>query len=248
MELKTKQNTREMVMEYILTKIKNGELKSGDKLTNERELSEKLGVSRVPIREAICALSTIGILEARQGNGTYVSAYNPSVIGKMIQTYSLFNRSLIEEIFEARVILEADAARLAAMNRTEDDLQVMEAALQRHEETILLYYQKEVDVEVMMERDAEIHLGIAASSHNNFFLQIIDTIRYISSSRHIFSEKYTLNPDHFKESAVCHRKIYEAIRKQDGNAAYQMMHDHIMQVRGALDIQKLEAELKDYSL
>lgn len=99
-----------------------------------------------------------------------------------------------------------------------------------------------------MERDAEIHLGIAASSHNNFFLQIIDTIRYISSSRHIFSEKYTLNLDHFKESAVYHRKIYEAIRKHDGNAAYQIMHDHIMQVRGALDIQKLEAELKNYSL
>lgn len=68
-----KQSARDLAIEYLLQEIKKGNLKAGDKLLNERKLSENLGISRVPLREAICTLSTLGILEAHQGDGTYVS-------------------------------------------------------------------------------------------------------------------------------------------------------------------------------
>ncbi|WP_339287583.1 FadR/GntR family transcriptional regulator [Paenibacillus sp. FSL E2-0201] len=234
-------NVREQVIEYILSEIERGELKAGDKLMNERSLSEKLGISRVPLREAICALSTLGILEARQGDGTFVSGYNPGAIGKVIRTYSLFDRSLIEEIFEARTVLEADAAQLAAANRTAADLEKIGEAIRRHEECIKLYIRNEAAIETVLKHDNDVHLGIAAAAHNNFFLQIIDTIRHVSQSRGIFSSEYTTNPRHFEESVAYHRNIFAAIQNQDGAAAYQAMRDHIQHIQESLDLDKLKS-------
>lgn len=235
-----KQNSRDQIINYILSKIESGELKSGDKLINEREFSEQLGVSRVPLREAICALSTLGILEAKQGDGTFVSSYNPDLIGKVIRTYSLFDRSLIEEIFEARRILEADAAKLAAGNRTSEDLEKIQKVLQEHAEIVQRYTKNETEMKYVLEYDNYVHLGIAAAAHNNFFLQIINTIRYVGQSRHIFRSEYTINQHHFEESVGYHRNIFEAIRRQDGDAAYQAMSEHILHIQSSLDMENLK--------
>jgi GntR family transcriptional repressor for pyruvate dehydrogenase complex len=236
-----KPNARELVIQYILSEIERGELTAGDKLMNERDLSEKLGYSRVPLREAICALSTLGILEARQGDGTFVSGYNPNAIGKVIRTYSLFDHSLIEEIFEARIVLEADAARLAAANRTADDLDNLGKAIQGHEECINRYARNEATIEMALKHDNDVHLGIAAAAHNNFFLQIIDTIRHASQSRGIFNSEYTTNPKHFEESVAFHRNIFEAIEARNGEAAYQAMYSHILHIQKSLDMEKLKS-------
>lgn len=235
-----KQNSRDQIINYILSKIESGELKSGDKLMNEREFSEQLGVSRVPLREAICALSTLGILEARQGDGTFVSSYNPDLIGKVIRTYSLFDRSLIDEIFEARTILEADAAKLAAANRTSEDIEKIRKALQRYDEMVQLYTKDEIDIKCVLEHDNYVHLGIAAAAHNNFFLQIIDTVRYAGQSRHIFRDEYTINPHHVEESVAYHKNIFEAIVRQDKEGAYQAMREHILHIQSALDMKSLK--------
>ena len=68
--MEEKQSARETAIQYFLQEIRSGNLKSGDKILNERQLADLLGISRVPLREAICTLSTLGILEAHQGNGT----------------------------------------------------------------------------------------------------------------------------------------------------------------------------------
>ena len=70
-----------------LQEIRSGNLKSGDKILNERQLADLLGISRVPLREAICTLSTLGILEAHQGNGTYVSEKNAQIFSSVIKKY-----------------------------------------------------------------------------------------------------------------------------------------------------------------
>ena len=128
-----KQSARDLAIEYLLQEIKKGNLKAGDKLLNERKLSENLGISRVPLREAICTLSTLGILEAHQGDGTYVSDSYSEIFSNIIKKYGIFDRSMVDEVFEARSLFEADAARLAARNHTEDDLVKLEQALNKHE-------------------------------------------------------------------------------------------------------------------
>lgn len=232
--MEAKVSPREVAVNYILEKIKQKEFSEGDKLTNERALAEELGISRVSLREAICILGTMGILETRQGGGTYVCGYKPHMIGNIIQTYGLFDRSLIEEVFEARSLIEADAAKLAALNRTGEDLLHLEKALINHEMTLALYEQKKVDEKEMMRCDGEVHLGIAAASHNNFIVQMIETLRYVTAKQDYFSKENTINHNHFKESAIMHRKIFNAIENKEVDKAHQLMQEHISQVRSAI--------------
>lgn len=155
--MEEKQSARETAIQYFLQEIRSGNLKSGDKILNERQLADLLGISRVPLREAICTLSTLGILEAHQGNGTYVSEKNAQIFSSVIK-YGIFDRSIVDEVFEARILFEADAARLAAQNRTSEDLKCLQEALVNHEKALVLYH-KEISAEVMMEYDGAIHLG-----------------------------------------------------------------------------------------
>lgn len=234
-----KQSARDIAINYFLDEIKNGNLASGDKILNERKLSDKLGISRVPLREAICTLATLGILEAHQGDGTYVSENNAGIFGNIIKKYGIFNRSMVDEVFEARCLFEADAAKLAAQNRTLQDLKRLQEALTQHETALPLYYGGEISAERMMEYDNEIHLGIAASTHNNFILQIIEAIRHVTLEQGFFSEQFTVNRQHFKESMILHREIVNAIEKQNPERAYEKMQAHIIQIRSALDIERI---------
>ena len=146
---------------------------------------------------------------------------------------------MVDEVFEARCLFEADAAKLAAQNRTFQDLNRLKEALIQHENALPLYYDGEISAEHMMEYDNEIHLGIAASTHNNFILQIIEAIRHVTLEQGFFTEQFTLNKLHFKESMVLHGEIVNAIESQNAEKAYQKMQEHIMQIRSALDLERI---------
>lgn len=240
--MEQKQSAREIATGYLLSQIKTGALKPGDKLLNERKLSQTLGISRVPLREAICTLSTVGILEARQGDGTFVSGSDAGTLAKVIKIYGLFDRSLVDEVFEARILFEADAAKLAAVNRTEQDLADLYRALESHEKAIPSYYAGSTSVEEMMEYDGAVHLRIAAASHNNFMVQIIEAVRHVTLEKGMFREQYTVNKEHFRESTTMHRKIVETIEQRDSDAAYRNMQEHIVQIRAALDLDSIRRD------
>ena len=237
--MEEKQSAREIASDYLLSRIKSGELKPGDKIVNERKLAQILGISRVPLREAICALSTVGVLEARQGDGTFVSNSDAGTLAKAIKTYGLFDRSLVDEVFEARILFEADAAKLAAANRTEQDLEQLYDVLKAHEEAVLLHYEGSINAADMMDYDGAVHMGIAAATHNNFIVQIIEAIRHVTVEKGMFGERYTVNKEHFKQSVVMHRKIVTAIERRDAEEAYRNMQQHIMQVRDAVDLDSI---------
>ena len=243
-QMEEKQSAREIAIDYFLQGIRSGSLKAGDKILGERDLSDRLGISRVPLREAICTLSTLGILEAHQGNGTYVSQGRADIFSNIIKKYGIFDRAMVDEVFEARILFEADAARLAAQNRTGPDITFLQEALKKHENALPLYYEGKISADDMMEYDGEIHLGIAASAHNNFILQIIEAIRHVTLEQEFFSERYTLDREHFKESSILHREIVTAIENKDADTAYQKMQTHIREVRAALDIDSIRRKEK----
>ena len=243
--MEEKKSAREIAINYFLDEIKYKNLKSGDKILNERKLSEKLGISRIPLREAISTLSTLGILEARQGDGTYVSTNSNGVLGNIIRKYGIFNRSMIDEVFEARSLFEADAAMLAAKNRTTEDLKNLKEALTNHENALALYLEKKINSKQMMEYDNKIHLCIALCAHNNFILQITEAIRYVTTEHGFFNGEFTLDNQHFRQSAILHREITEAIEKQDVQKAYQKMQEHIKQISSALDLDMIRKKEND---
>ncbi|MDD7282140.1 MAG: FadR/GntR family transcriptional regulator [Erysipelotrichaceae bacterium] len=233
------QSARDIALNYFLEEIKENNLKPGDKILNERQLSENLGISRVPLREAITILSTLGILEVRQGSGTYVSNKDSHILSTIITKYGFCDRFMVDEVFEARSLLEADGAKLAARNRTKSDLENLHDVLNQHEQATKQYYAHQISEEEMMDYDGKVHLSIAASSHNNFLVQIIEAIRSVTMEQHYFSKENTRDSQHFLKSCEFHKNIVLAIEQQDEQKAYEMMQAHIYQVENALDIESI---------
>lgn len=121
----------EDIAEGLIRYIAEKNLRPGDRLPSERELVRMVGASRLPLREAICVLKGLGVLEARHGKGIFV---------KRIQLADLFGRLSpllktqtsidLRQLFEARLYLEADVAALAAAHRTDENLAVLAAAVE----------------------------------------------------------------------------------------------------------------------
>ena len=112
--------------EHVIRLITTGVFKPGEKLPAERQLMERLGISRPALRESIAALTAMGILEARQGAGTFVGHLDPARIVEPLALIVNFNSEVVRELFGVRSILEAGAIRLAAENISEEQLAELE--------------------------------------------------------------------------------------------------------------------------
>lgn len=238
-----KHNTSEQIIDYILKKIEDQEWKSGDRLPGEREFAKQLGVSRIPLREAICALSTMGILTAKQGGGTFIDEYNPEYLGKSFKTYTLLSRSLIDEIFEARIILESEVAKVAARNRKQEDLDIIKNAQERHSQKALLLFDGIGTKEELLEVDNDFHMGIAAATHNSFLYQMLDTVRSVGQGSRMYDDKYVIDRQEYKDAIIFHKEIFQAIASRDEECAFKSMENHIKKVRSSLDVERLKEEI-----
>lgn len=243
MAIVKKHSSSEQIIDYILKKIEDREWKSGDRLPSEREFAQQLGVSRIPLREAICALSTMGILTVKQGGGTFIEEYNPEYLGKSFRTYTLLSKSLVDEIFEARIILEAEIAKLAARNRKESDLEAIHQAMIRHAEQALLLFEGKGSKQEVLEEDNGVHMGIAAATHNSFLYQMLDTVKSVGQSSHMYDDKYVKDKKEYKEAIQFHKEIYQSILEQDEERAFHAMEKHVKNVQSSLDVDRLKKEI-----
>lgn len=222
-----KKNTSELIVDYVLDLIQKRELKKGDKLMTEREFSEKLGVSRVPLREALCALSIIGILETQQGGGTYISTNRPEILGNVFYAYAILDETPLHEIVVARRSLESDAAELAARNATTEDLEEIMRALLVHQEAM----QKDPKVsgyfEEVEKADYAFHKSIAAATHNSFLCRLIQTTTVSFHELHMQSSKNQVTIEHLQRMVNNHVRIAEAIKAGDPAGARLEMYTHL---------------------
>ena len=118
----------DQVFDQIRELISRGELKPGEQLMPERELSEALNVSRTSVRNAISKLVAIGLLENRQGQGTFVrvpSSGEQNPLGMAIN----INEASLEDLLEVRLGLECNAAALAAKRAVEEDIHFLKKSL-----------------------------------------------------------------------------------------------------------------------
>lgn len=148
----------EQVIAELRNQITSGEWPVGSRIPTEPELVEQLGVARNTVREAVRALAHNGLLDIRQGSGTYVAATS-ELAGVM---HRRFAETDPQHIAELRSTLEAGAAKLAAERRTEKDLKQLDALLLRREEAW-----DSGDAEAFVTADATFHLAVVAASHND---------------------------------------------------------------------------------
>lgn len=148
------------IIRQIRALITSGQLKPGDKLPPERKLSEKLGVGRSNVRDAIKKLEFYGILRTLPQSGTIVAGMGITALEGLITDVLKIENSDFSSLVETRVLLEAESARLAAIRRTDEDIENIRKAL-------LAYEAKVKHNEQAVEEDLMFHLKIAEASKNS---------------------------------------------------------------------------------
>ena len=204
--------------------IAEGRLKSGDQLPPERDLAEKFVVSRTSVREALRALESLGLVEIRPGEGTFVREVSVESLIEPLALVMLSQREAIGELFEARRLIEPALAALAARRATPEDVQEMERILEAQA--------KEVAAgRTGLEQDAQFHSAIGAAAHNRAITRIAHAVMDLLRQ----SREDSLNtPGRPDRSHNDHRRLLAAIRARDENAARQAMIDHLEAVEALI--------------
>jgi GntR family transcriptional regulator, transcriptional repressor for pyruvate dehydrogenase complex len=214
------------LLDYLLS----GLLVPGDRIPSERELSRTLGVGRSAIRDALKPLTLLGIIDVRQGDGTYLRATESELLPKAIEWGLLLGEQSALDLVEARRHIEAALAGLAARRRDEHDLADMRALLRQME-------QAGSDDE-FIDADMEFHLRVAQAARNNVLAGILTNIR---SLIHVWIRRVTYAADSRTASYAEHVPIMEAIEAGDPGAAAAAMAAHLDSA-GAKLTRTLEAE------
>jgi GntR family transcriptional repressor for pyruvate dehydrogenase complex len=228
-----------MIVDELIDQIRSGKMRVGEKLPNERALAESIGVSRMPLREAIHALGQVGILETRHGEGTFVGSYDSEKLGKTLYWFSLLDKASVYELLETRKVLEAEAAKMACRNATKDDLENIRKAMVEREELVGENGKKN-DPESLARRfdaDRRFHEAIAAASHNSIFSNFLKAIHSSLRLHQQTASKYRDTP---QETSRIHREVYAAIVARDEEKAETKMREHLDFVMRA--IQKSRGE------
>lgn len=229
--------TAEEVVERLRNMIHNGELSSGDRLPPERDLAKLLGVSRPTLRAGIRSLSTIGILQSKQGAGTFVAPADesPTLDSSALRMLSALHGFTSDEMFEARLALEMSIAGLAAERATSEQMTLMA-------EEITGMYASLNNPEQYLVHDMRFHQTIAAASNNRILtslMNMIATILFDSRS------KTVKRATDLKQSAEQHHEIYRSMREHDAEGARMAMHDHLVETQKAQRLEEMETAARN---
>lgn len=191
----------DQVIDQLREAVRQGEWPVGNRIPTEPELATTLGVGRNTIREAVRALSHSGLLEVRQGDGTYVRATS-EVSGAIRRLCG----SELREVLQVRRMLEVEAARLAATDRTEDELtHLRELHAQRDKA------QAESRFADFVQTDADFHLAVVACAHNTLLTELYRGLTEAITASVAATTHKELGPAEHIE----HRGIIEAIADRD---------------------------------
>ncbi|MEV1006721.1 FadR/GntR family transcriptional regulator [Streptomyces sp. NPDC049881] len=207
----------EQVVERLRSHVADGGLRAGDRLPPERELAQRLGVSRASVRQAIVVLEVQGLVEVRHGGGTYLvgDSLDAEPVERLME-----RRRRLPDVLEAREALETKLAELAAERRTEDDLAAIAAALDHMEREI-------AGGGHGVEGDRLFHAAVTAAAHSALLAEFMRSIaEQIAESR----TESLRQPGRPARSLAQHRAIQEAIAAGRPGPAATAMRRHVRTV------------------
>jgi DNA-binding FadR family transcriptional regulator len=194
----------DQVIEQLRASVTGGEWPVDSRIPPEPELADALGVGRNTVREAVRALAHSGILEVRQGDGTYVRATS-EVSGAVRRLCG----SELRDVLQVRRCLEVEGARLAAVARTEADLAELQTLLDRRDG-----YQQEGRHAEFVRADTDFHLAVVRSSHNPVLTEL-----YCGLTAVVMASVATTIAKPVQSDQIRHRGLVEAIAARDVEAA-----------------------------
>jgi DNA-binding FadR family transcriptional regulator len=203
----------ELAVSQLREQVLSGQWPVGGRLPAETELAQRLEVGRSTVREAVRALVHAGLLETRQGSGTYVRSLTPGTDWE-----PRLRRAAVLEAYEVREALEVQAARLAASRRTETDIEALRACLAERDSA------RGTDAR-FVEADLAFHRAVVAAAHNPLLAEMFDSFAAVLREALIAirSDQAVQGPD----ADAAHARLAAAIEAGDAAAAAQATHDHL---------------------
>ncbi len=213
----------EMVVQRILDMVKAGHLSAGDKLPPERDLAVQLDVSRPTVREALRALSILGVVEIRHGGGVFVTSLDEELLSPL-DFFVTLSASNMSALFEARIQYEPMIARLAAERLTDDQLDTLRDLVRQQ-------VAAPDNADLFHDTDVEFHKMILDASGNAFLSRIGKLLQVLGDQgRQAFQKRRSIRA----QSVDDHQAIMAALDARNPDGAHRAMRQHMVNVRNAL--------------
>ncbi len=213
-------DSTENVITYVRDLIASGDLRPGDRLPAERELSTELGVSRPTIRAGLRALSAMGVVKSRHGSGTYIPDGPPTLGSEPLRFLAALHGLPREEMYEARRVLEVSAAGLSAKRASAEHLASIA------EEVASLFASID-DPQEFLVHDIRFHRAVAAASGNRIIASLVEMVSALYYE-HRCDTAARATDRNLRDAADLHRGIYQAIRKHEIEQAESLMSRHLL--------------------
>jgi GntR family transcriptional repressor for pyruvate dehydrogenase complex len=205
------------IVDQIQELIAAGRIKPGDRLPPERELAELFKASRNSVRDAIRVLEQMGLIESRQGDGTYVRSVSAEELAEPLALMLLQSRTQMRELWEVRRVLEPALAGFAAARITDEELDELDMVLETQRRKVEAGF-------IPLEEDTAFHNGIAEAARNTVMLRALDTlVDLLRQSR----ERSLQQHDRPAYSLAGHRRILAALHRRDPEGARSEMLRHL---------------------
>ncbi|OZB90836.1 FadR/GntR family transcriptional regulator [Paenibacillus sp. XY044] len=223
----------EWVMNDLKRQMDEGSLQPGDRLSSVVDLALQYNVGRSTIREALSALKAMGLLNIRQGGGTFVRT--PPADAPPVHPGQLYadlwegRAASLRHLLEVRRVLETGCAAVAATNRSQADLTVFEEILREMENA--------ADEQVSEQADVKFHQQIAAATHNPLLLDLMESLsnKLHENMKDMRALWFYAERSSAERLLQEHASIYKAIRTQDAKEALARMEAHISKVEQVLN-------------
>lgn len=215
------QRLYQQVIQQIKDLIYQGKLKKGDRLPSERDLTSMLGVSRASIREAFSALELLGLIETRPGEGTFISETLESKAIEPLSLIFMLEQDKQGDLFQIRLILEVECARLAALYADKEQINIMENCVENMEKFF-------DDEEINFQADKKLHYTIAKSSKNVLLYHILNAISEVMEVQiKNFRREILHKPENRLQLILQHKHIMEAVKGGQQEEAGNAMQEHM---------------------
>lgn len=212
-------DSTEQVVAFVRDLIDRGKLGPGDRLPAERDLAVQIGVSRPTVRAGLRALAAMGVVQSKHGSGTYIQDGPPTLGSEPLSFLAALHGFTREDMYEARRILEVGAAGLAAARATPDAIATLA------EEVASLFASLD-DPQTFLVHDINFHRAVAVATGNPIVASLVQMVSTLYYQRRRTTAEHASDRD-LRDAAEMHRRVYQAIRARDADAARAAMNEHL---------------------
>ncbi|MBZ9677885.1 FadR/GntR family transcriptional regulator [Mesorhizobium sp. ES1-1] len=213
-----KETSAQQVANQMLSMIRRGVWKAGDQLPAERELLAKLSVGRSTVREALQILSTLNVVQAIQGQGTFIKAPRPDEIFRPDLVSFLINDAAIFDLLETRKMLEPQTVTLACLRATDAELHAISRLLDQHAHAL--------ESGLSVKEPARLfHVMLAEASHNTVSASFMRSILDLLQDR----RRPDMPMDLLRTELRDHREILNLVMSRNAQGAADRLVQHIVQ-------------------